>query len=106
MKILIKFMSKIKAFIKVKSAKLYATTRRQNYEQEIGKTWTSRRHRMREKSPTTINLLHTGRTEFKWRDFSITLNREVVFQHYGVMFNDSLAKLHICLLSFHTCKII
>lgn len=41
MKILIKFMSKIKAFVKEKSAKLYATTRRQNYEQEIGKTWTS-----------------------------------------------------------------
>lgn len=39
--ILIKFMSKIKAFIKEKSAKLYATTGRQNSKREIGKTWTS-----------------------------------------------------------------
>lgn len=41
MKILIKFMSKIKAFIKEKSAKLCATTGRQNNEMQIGKTWTS-----------------------------------------------------------------
>lgn len=31
----------MKAFIKEKSAKLYATTSRQNNKREIGKTWTS-----------------------------------------------------------------
>lgn len=41
MKILIKFMFKIKAFIKEKSAKLYSVTGRQNNEREIGKTWPS-----------------------------------------------------------------
>lgn len=37
MKILIKFTSKIKAFL----AKLYATTGKQNNKRETGKTWTS-----------------------------------------------------------------
>ena len=44
MKILINFMSKIKEFIKEKSAKLYATTAKQNNKREIGKTGTSVEH--------------------------------------------------------------
>lgn len=40
MKILIKFMPRIKAFIKEQSAKLSAWPGRWNTNKEIGKTWT------------------------------------------------------------------